>query len=152
MTTKNSESGDRLVSTLEAVIEELTVRTEVGGLARYRGDYYHAVTQDWDRVPGNPWFIAQCWHAGWRIARAENPAALEAALEPLEWVAERAIGSGLLPEQLDPFSGAPLSVTPLTWSHAAFVTAVRDYLARRDAFEACPSCGAVRPRVERALL
>ena len=146
------EDDPRLVSTLEAVIEELTVRTEVGGLARYRGDYYHAVTQDWDRVPGNPWFIAQCWHAGWRIARAENPAALEAALEPLEWVAERAIGSGLLPEQLDPFSGAPLSVTPLTWSHAAFVTAVRDYLARRDAFEACPSCGAVRPRVERALL
>ena len=142
----------RLVNTLEAVIDRLTVRTEVGGLARYRGDYYHAVTQDWERVPGNPWFIAQCWHAGWRIARAKNPAELEAALEPLEWVAERAIRSGLLPEQLDPFSGAPLSVTPLIWSHAAFVTAVQDYLDRRDAFEACPSCGVVRSGRERALL
>lgn len=146
------DAGDpRLVATLDAVIEALTVRTDVGGLARYRGDYYHAVTHDWDRVPGNPWFIAQCWHARWRIARAEDPAALEAALEPLLWVAERAVPSGLLPEQLHPYTGQPLSVTPLIWSHAAFVTAIQDYLAKRDAFEACPNCGTIRANVERAM-
>jgi hypothetical protein len=33
------------------------LRTEVGGLARYRGDDYHAGTLDGDRVPGNPWFL-----------------------------------------------------------------------------------------------
>jgi len=146
------EDDPRLVATLEAVVDALTVRTEVGGLARYRGDYYHAVTHDWDRVPGNPWFIAQCWHARWRIARARSREELEAALEPLLWVARRATRSGLLPEQLHPFTGEPLSVTPLVWSHAAFVTAVQDYLARRDAFEACPTCGStLGTRAERAV-
>ncbi|HLU24306.1 MAG TPA: glycoside hydrolase family 15 protein [Longimicrobiales bacterium] len=141
----------RLVATLEAVVEALTVRTDVGGLARYRGDYYHAVTHDWDRVPGNPWFIAQCWHARWRIARAKEPTALDAALEPLIWVAKRAVSSGLLPEQLHPYTGQPMSVTPLIWSHASFVTAIQDYLAKRQSFEVCPNCGTIRANVERAL-
>src|SRR5690606_41627100 len=127
-------------------------RTEGGGPPRYRGASCAAVTQGGERVPGDPWFMAQCWHAGWRAAGALDPAEPEAALGPLEWVAERAVRSGLLPEQLDPFSGAPLSVTPLIWSHAAFVKAVRDYLERRQAFEACPSCGVVRSGRERALL
>jgi GH15 family glucan-1,4-alpha-glucosidase len=141
----------RLTATLEAVSTELAVRTEVGGLARYRGDYYHAVTQDWERVPGNPWFIAQCWLARWRIARAETAAELDAALEPLEWVAAHATSAGLFPEQVHPFSGAPLSVTPLTWSHAEFVATVRDYLARAEAFEGCPECGAGRGWLEHGL-
>ena len=141
----------RLVATLDAVVGALTVRTEVGGLARYRGDYYHAVSRDWERVPGNPWFIAQCWHASWRMARAGTPDELDAALEPLEWVANHATSGGLLPEQLHPFSGAPLSVSPLIWSHAAYVSAVQDYLLRRAAFASCPTCGAARPSMERAL-
>ncbi|HEX7051670.1 MAG TPA: glycoside hydrolase family 15 protein [Longimicrobiales bacterium] len=141
----------RLVSTLDAVVEALTVRTEVGGLARYRGDYYHAVTHDWERVPGNPWFLAQCWLARWRIARADTAVALDAALRPLEWVAQHATSAGLLSEQLHPFSGAPHSVTPLIWSHAAFVTAVQDYLLRRETFTSCPTCGAVYGTMERAL-
>ncbi len=141
----------RLVATLDAAVDALSVRTEVGGLARYRGDYYHAVTHDWERVPGNPWFIAQCWHARWRMARAATPAALEAALEPLEWVAGHATAGGLLPEQLHAFSGAPLSVSPLIWSHAAFVSAIQDYLLRQEAFASCPTCGALRAPMERAL-
>jgi GH15 family glucan-1,4-alpha-glucosidase len=138
------EDDPRLAATLEAVHSILTVRTEVGGLARYRGDYYHAVTQDWERVPGNPWFIAQCWLARWQMARARSEAELEAALAPLEWVAAHATSAGLFPEQVHPFSGAPLSVTPLTWSHAEFVATVRDYLARAETFESCPTCGAAR--------
>jgi hypothetical protein len=33
-------------------------------------------------------------------------------------------------EQIDPNTGAPLSVSPLFWSHAEFVTAVCEYLNR----------------------
>lgn len=150
------EDDPRLVATLEGVADALAVRTDVGGLARYRGDYYHAVSQEWERVPGNPWFVAQCWLARWRMARAETPQELDAALEPLRWVALRATSAGLLPEQVDPFTAAPLAVTPLTWSHAAFVTAACDYLDRRAQVNACPVCGsAVAPmqrlRLERAL-
>jgi hypothetical protein len=38
--------------------------------------------------------------------------------------------SGVLPEQLDPFSGEPVSVAPLTWSHATFVLTVEKYMAK----------------------
>ncbi|MGQ9532008.1 MAG: hypothetical protein ACUVTQ_04265 [Desulfotomaculales bacterium] len=37
---------------------------------------------------------------------------------------------GLLPEQLHPFTGEPLSVSPLTWSHGTLVLAVERYVAK----------------------
>jgi glucoamylase len=141
----------RLVATLEAVRRELRVDTPIGGLARYRGDYYHAVTQELDAVPGNPWFIAQCWLARWQIDLARSPEELRAALEPLRWCVERATPSGMLPEQLHPHTGEPLSVTPLTWSHAEFVAAVLDYVRRRSEFQACPTCGRTGVSMERGL-
>lgn len=141
----------RLIATLEAVQNELTVRTEVGGLARYRGDYYHAVTKDSERVPGNPWFIAQCWLVRWQIARADTQAGLDTALQHLEWVAAHATSAGLFPEQVHPLSGAPLSVTPLTWSHAEYVATIRAYLERAREFDRCPTCGAERGTLERGL-
>jgi glucoamylase len=150
------EDDPRLVATLESIADELTVHTDVGGVARYKGDYYHAVTQDWPRVPGNPWFIAQTWLARWRIARAETEEELESALEPLQWLVRHASSSGLLAEQVHPFTGAPLAVSPLTWSHAAFILAVYDYLDRRARVGSCPVCGSkLSPlqhlQVERAL-
>jgi GH15 family glucan-1,4-alpha-glucosidase len=40
--------------------------------------------------------------------------------------------SGVLAEQLDPLTGAPLSVAPLAWSHAALVTLVEEYQRKVD--------------------
>ena len=42
--------------------------------------------------------------------------------------AEHALPSGVLAEQVNPYSDAPLSVSPLTWSHASFVSTVHDYV------------------------
>jgi hypothetical protein len=36
-------------------------------------------------------------------------------------------------EQVHPHTNAPLSVSPLTWSHATLVMTVREYMARRAA-------------------
>jgi glucoamylase len=49
--------------------------------------------------------------------------------------------SGTMSEQLHPYTGEPLSVSPLTWSHAEYVRAVREYLDRHARANACPSCG-----------
>src|SRR5207244_4313847 len=35
-------------------------------------------------------------------------------------------------EQLDPHTGAPLSVSPLTWSHAEFIATVDDYCSAAE--------------------
>ena len=120
----------RIVRTMNAIRERLWVRTDVGGVARYENDYYHQVSQDVANVPGNPWFICTLWLAQWEIARAQSADDLKPAREILEWVAARALPSGVLAEQVHPYTDAPLSVSPLTWSHATFVATVLEYLAK----------------------
>src|SRR5207237_730002 len=121
----------RVVSTMRAVEDRLTVRTPVGGVARYENDYYFQVSPDIPNVPGNPWFVATLWLAEHYIALAEDADALAAPRAFLEWCATRALPSGVLSEQVHPYTGEPLSVSPLTWSHAAFVSAVQRYARGR---------------------
>jgi GH15 family glucan-1,4-alpha-glucosidase len=64
------------------------------------------------------------------IAIAETPADLDRPRAYLEWCARRALPSGIFSEQVHPYTGEPLSVSPLTWSHAAFVSAVQRYARR----------------------
>ena len=109
---------------MQQVIDRLTVKTPVGGIARYENDYYFQVSKDLDKVPGNPWILCTLSIAHWYALRARSVAELQKATDILMWATERALPSGVLPEQVDPYSGRPLSVAPLTWSHAAFVLAV----------------------------
>jgi GH15 family glucan-1,4-alpha-glucosidase len=121
--------------TMQAVQARLTVKTAVGGVARYENDYYHQVSQDIANVPGNPWFICSCWLAEHAVARAQNLDELHEAVPLLEWVVQHALPSGVLAEQIDPYSNEPLSVSPLTWSHAEYVAAVRWYAGKHRRFE-----------------
>ncbi|HSB05596.1 MAG TPA: glycoside hydrolase family 15 protein [Thermodesulfobacteriota bacterium] len=132
---------EKVVNTMNAVKERLWVKTEVGGIARYEGDGYHRVIDHVREVPGNPWLICTLWLAQWHIARAETPEELQEAVPILEWVASRALPSGVLAEQVHPLAGQPLSVSPLTWSHATFVTAVLEYVNKVGEIDICPSCG-----------
>ncbi len=113
-----------VASTLNSLHQKLWCGTPVGGLARYEHDPYYRTRP---HFPGNPWFVTTLWYAQYLIARAKGTADLAPALSLLEWTAAHALPSGVLAEQLDPRTGTPLSVSPLTWSHAAYVTAVCDY-------------------------
>ncbi|MBY0359406.1 MAG: glycoside hydrolase family 15 protein [Candidatus Obscuribacterales bacterium] len=121
----------KVQATMEAIRRRLWVKTDVGGVARYENDYYHQVSQDIENVPGNPWFICTMWLAQYDIASAKSPESLKSALEIMEWVADRALPSGVLAEQVHPYTNEPLSVSPLTWSHATFVMCVSEYLEKR---------------------
>ncbi len=48
----------------------------------------------------------------------------------MEWVAARAFDSGILAEQFHPYTGQPIGVSPLTWSHATIVVVVLEYLKK----------------------
>ena len=99
-------AGDpRVVTTMERVRERLWVQTTVGGLARYQNDTYFQVSHDVGKVPGNPWFICTLWLAQWYIATAATLDELAPALELLQWVASRALPSGVLAEQVHPLHG-----------------------------------------------
>ncbi|HEX2837261.1 MAG TPA: glycoside hydrolase family 15 protein [Phycisphaerales bacterium] len=111
--------------------QRLSVKTGVGGYARYERDYYHQVERDRiDQVPGNPWVICSLWRAQYVIAKAQREEDLEEALGLLEWCCHRAEESGVLAEQFNPHTGEALSVSPLTWSHATFVIVVMEYLIK----------------------
>ncbi|HVB63788.1 MAG TPA: glycoside hydrolase family 15 protein [Nitrolancea sp.] len=118
----------RIVSTMHMVRERLWVKTEIGGMARYEADEYQRVSPDKTHVPGNPWFICTLWLAEWLAETAHSEEDLAQAMALLKWVCDHALASGVLAEQVHPYTGEPLSVSPLTWSHAALVTTVHAYL------------------------
>jgi glucoamylase len=111
----------RVLGTLNTVRQTLQVRTSIGGLSRYQGDIFQHIGDDWESVPGNPWFICTLWVADWLIGRATTLGDLEPARAILDWVARHALPSGVMAEQLNPYTGAPVHVAPLTWSHATYV-------------------------------
>jgi len=107
----------------------LTCHTNSGGIARYQGDAYYRVGDD---APGNPWFITSLWFAQYYIAKAKSEADLQIAKNWLTWTVKHALPSGVLSEQLNPYTGAQLSAAPLTWSHAEFVITVLEYLKKLE--------------------
>ena len=119
-------------NTMRAVEKHLWIDTEIGGVARFQEDSYMRISQT---ATGNPWFICTLWLADYRIAVARKKAHLKGALEILEWTCKRALPSGVLAEQVHPETGAPISVSPLTWSHSTFVATVQNYLKRLREFE-----------------
>ncbi len=59
----------------------------------------------------------------------------------LDWVASRALKSGVLAEQLDPYTGDLVSVSPLSWSHATYIMAVMECINKIKGIGTCPTCG-----------
>jgi GH15 family glucan-1,4-alpha-glucosidase len=119
-------------NTMNAIQHDLSPDTETGGIARYRVDYYHNVTEDFDRVPGNPWIICTLWVAQHRIENAETVEDLKEAKEYMHWTCENSLETGILPEQVDPFTGEGKSVAPLTWSHTTFIETAMKYSEKKD--------------------
>jgi len=114
----------RVRSTMDAIQDRLGVG---GGSARFENDDYMRADP---KSVGNPWFICTFWLAEYFIASAKTATDLEKPLSILKWATEKALPSGVLAEQVDPDSGEPISVSPLTWSHSTFVAAVHSYLRR----------------------
>lgn len=106
-------------STLQAIEERLWVRTEVGGLARYEDDYYFRVSHD---LPGNPWVICTLWLARCHLLFDADDH-LARAIDLVKWAQKVAAPTGVLPEQVHPYTGEPLSVSPLAWSHSEWISA-----------------------------
>jgi GH15 family glucan-1,4-alpha-glucosidase len=119
---------ERLARTMDDLAGRLWVGAGRGGVARYAGDRYQRKT---DEAPGNPWLISTLWLAKWRILRAGRREDLEGAMSLINWVAGSSLETGVMPEQTHPLTGEPLSVAPLTWSHAEFVDTVIKFQRKR---------------------
>lgn len=126
---------EKVKSTMNQIFEKLDVD---GGLARYENDTYY---RDNNQSKSNPWFVTTLWKAQYFIARAKTKQELDEALPVFEWVADRALPSGVLSEQINASTGEPVSVSPLTWSHGTYIAAVQEYLNKLLEIEKCPGCG-----------
>lgn len=96
-----------MAETAAALVKALW-RGPIGGMMRYAGDHYRG---------GNPWILCTLWLGQYEAARGSR----ELARQTLDWAVARQNGAGLLAEQVDPKTGEPVWVVPLTWSHAMYV-------------------------------
>jgi glucoamylase len=127
-------SDKRLVHAYEQVKKSLSTGADMIGIARYEGDYYFRSAEN---VPGNPWIITTLWLAEYEIARATTPEELVSAEARLQWARTHANQAGLLAEQFDPYTYESTSVTPLTWSHAQYVTTFLAYTKKLQELGVC---------------
>jgi len=131
----------KMLGARKVLEEKLRVNTSVGGYARYQNDAYYSVSSD---VPGNPWFISTLWVIQYDIAVGKTEEDMKKVNGMLLWVVNRALASGILSEQIHPYTGEQLSVSPLTWSHAEYVLTVVAYLERLEELGICTVCYPVR--------
>ena len=113
----------RIVNTVNAIEEQLWVKTDIGGIARYSGDGYLKASSD---IAGNPWILTTLYLAIYRTDMGQ----LARAKQLIEWASNQASSTGLLPEQVNAHNGDPIGVLPLAWSHAAYILAVRSLAAK----------------------
>jgi hypothetical protein len=113
-------------------------------LARRGGRFGIAPSEDW---PGrDPWSAPTAWTA-WSLAALareeagapEGAASRRLALGLLADLRRAARPSGTLPERVDFSSGIPTSTTPLAWSHAFAILALRELWPGRTASASTPS-------------
>jgi glucoamylase len=101
------------------------VRRTLLRLAAHSGRFGIVPSERWDG--GNdPWTAPTAWTAWSLAALGERPAALHLMAE----LRRDATPAGMLPERVDAHTGIPTSTTPLAWSHAFAILALRELWPR----------------------
>lgn len=110
---------EQLRFTVKAIEDELLDKTPTGGAPRYEFDHYFETNPQYH---GNAWFVTTLWLAQFYIRTRQ----LDKAQQYINWTIAHSLPSGVLSEQINSDTGAPVSVAPLVWSHAEFINTVLD--------------------------
>lgn len=110
---------DALHKTVSRIESTLLDQSPSGGSPRHENDGYFRSSPQFH---GNPWSVTTLWLSQYYIRTKQ----LDKARKYMDWVANHALPSGVLSEQVDPISGDIISVTPLVWSHAEFINTALD--------------------------
>jgi glucoamylase len=109
----------RLQATVAQAEQDIVAQGPIGGVIRYPGDDYFLHKPQFH---GNPWIVCTLWLAQYYQAAGRH----DEAAGLLQWAMDRRLPSGVLSEQFDPETGAPIGVAPLVWSHAELVNTILD--------------------------
>lgn len=103
----------------QTLTDTFRLSDESPGLPRYEYDEYHRIDT---HSLGNTWVITSLWLAQYSLEVHDQPQAMAI----LDWLDRNVGAANMLAEQIDPSSGAPLSVSPLVWSHAEYMATLLD--------------------------
>lgn len=118
--------SEELTAAMETLVRTFGIDKGALGLPRYENDRYCRVSPD---ITGNWWLISSLWLAQYYLETDQA----DAANQILTWVAAHASNTGILPEQISPLDESPVSVAPLTWSHAEYIATLLDTIAGKKA-------------------
>ena len=127
-----------VTESIKTIEEKLRIHTGIDGVPRYEKDRYFMQVEG---VP-NPWYITTLWLAQYYARTAKTVDDLKVVTSWMDWVITHSPKSGVLSEQLHPFTGEQLSANPLTWSHAEYVRTVMYY---HDAMQRLGICQTLHP-------
>jgi hypothetical protein len=96
------------------------IRPSLLRLAATSGRFGIVPSEGWDGGT-DPWTAPTAWTAWSLAALGERPPALHLMAE----LRRAATPNGMLPERVDAHTGVPTSTTPLAWSHAFAILALR---------------------------
>jgi hypothetical protein len=123
------------------------VRAALLRLAATSGRFGIVPSEDWGGGE-DPWTAPTAWTAWSLAALGERRASLRLMTE----LRRAATPSGMLPERVDARTGTPTSTTPLAWSHAFAILALRELWPRTASTSrpgrprsCCSSAGWLRP-------
>lgn len=116
-----STSNGWLDQTVRLIEQNLLGSSPIGGSPRYENDDYFRSEPAYQ---GNPWIITGLWLAQYYVRTGQS----DKGRELISWSIQKSLPSGALPEQVHPETGAPLSVTPLVWSHAELANTILDVM------------------------
>lgn len=112
-------SSDEVANSIETIREKFHVTDKKLGVPRYEHDAYRRTS---DAAESNWWYVTSLWLAQYYLETGES----EKALHILNWVRDSAWNTGVMTEQIDPASGEEVSVSPLCWSQAEYVSTLLD--------------------------
>lgn len=119
------------LGTLKAVEDRLHHKEGIGGFARYENDMYF---REHNCTLPNVWIVTTLWEVQRKMKYAASADELVELAGELNWVTDRMGELPVMAEQYQPFNGAPLSATPLAWSHSVFVETVLLFVERMQKF------------------
>lgn len=111
--------SDQVRSSFQTVTERLKTSSDHPALARFENDEYY---RDDPSKVGNPWYVSTLWYAQY-LLETNQP---DKSRTIVEWVQSRMTSTGVLSEQFHPDTLTSVSVAPLAWSQAEYLSTLLD--------------------------
>ena len=116
--------SDQTKKAFETAKKTFAFSKEHPGMPRYENDNYR---RENDTAKPNWWFISSLWVAQYYLETGED----DEAQAILDWVRDHAWPTGMLCEQINPETGLEVSVSPLNWSQAEYVSTMLDTITEK---------------------